>query len=87
MSGFVYILQNQKGAVYIGASTNPELRCQQHNAGITKSTKSKGPWELLFKQKYSDIQTAKKVEYKLKKSKSRTLINRILSEGVIQLQP
>ena len=47
---FVYLLVNEKGRTYIGATTNYERRLRQHNREIkggARSTKGGGPWLML----------------------------------------
>jgi len=43
----VYILQNNKGIFYIGLSEDIALRLEQHNCGISRWTRSRGPWSLV----------------------------------------
>ena len=44
----VYVVQNWKKRRYIGFTENVALRVQQHNSGMTPSTRGKGPWELIW---------------------------------------
>ena len=44
----VYVIENPAGKLYVGISENIALRVQQHNDGISKWTKGKGPWHLLW---------------------------------------
>lgn len=86
MTGSVYILQSEKnGAFYIGSSENPILRVLEHNSGKTIATKNKGPWKIVFQQKYSSIKFAKQIEYKLKKMKSRIILGKIVKDGFIKI--
>lgn len=85
MTGSVYILQSEKnGAFYIGSSENPILRVLEHNSGKTIATKNKGPWELVFNYTYPNILIAKRIEYKLKRMKSRKIIEKIIRDGYIK---
>lgn len=43
---FVYIIENVSGAVYTGSAEDPWARLRAHNAGRTRSTRSKSPWRL-----------------------------------------
>lgn len=88
MKGFIYILKSDKtGKYYIGSSDNPERRLEtQHNIGFVRSTRSGIPWKLVFKQEYIDLQTARKVEYKIKKLKSRIIIEKIITENFCKLK-
>jgi hypothetical protein len=40
---FVYILQNPEGRYYIGLSDNLVRRLEQHNLGVSKWTRGRGP--------------------------------------------
>jgi putative endonuclease len=48
MSYRAYILANPQGTHYIGISENVQERIRHHNAGRSRWTKSRGPWELLW---------------------------------------
>jgi len=51
---FVYVLQSQtSGRSYVGYTTDLIHRLGQHNHGITKSTKNRGPWELLHQEEFA----------------------------------
>jgi len=85
--GYVYILCSEKtGRYYIGSSSDPERRVKEHNADLVTATRKRGPWDLVFSQKYDDTKTAHQVEYKLKRLKSRAIIDRIVSSGNITIQ-
>ena len=45
---YVYVLRSQvNGRYYMGITSDPAKRLQQHNSGQTKSTKAYIPWELV----------------------------------------
>ena len=46
------------------------------------ATKLLVPWKLVFKQKYGSIREARRVEYKLKRMKSRKILEKIIKSGV-----
>jgi putative endonuclease len=79
MEGSVYILQSQKNfSYYVGSTEDIDRRFREHNAGQTKSTRHLIPWKLVFFKVYSDIAIAKKIECKIKKLKSRRIIEKII---------
>ena len=39
----VYVIRNPRGRFYIGFSENIDIRVQQHNAGMSRSTRGRGP--------------------------------------------
>ncbi len=81
---YLYIIQSQStNRYYIGVSENVENRLNQHNSGNTRSTRNKGPWKLNFAQKFANKKEAMAEERKLKKWKSRTILEKIIRDGKI----
>lgn len=81
---YVYILQSLKNnRYYIGSTNNLDRRLSEHLTGKSKYTKSILPIKLVFKQEFLNLNTARGVEFWLKKQKSRELISKIISAGVI----
>lgn len=84
----VYFLQSDKNSrFYIGSTIDIHKRLKEHYAGLVYSTKNLRPLNLVFFQNFSDIKTARVVEYKLKRLKSRKIIEQIIEEGSIKLGP
>ncbi len=84
MSCWVYILHSElSNRYYIGSSGNPEQRLVEHNSGKTKSIKAYVPWKIVFKQIFSDRKIARSVEARLKRYKSRTIVEKIVKDGYI----
>ncbi|MBV9877843.1 MAG: GIY-YIG nuclease family protein [Verrucomicrobia bacterium] len=48
---WVYVIQNAEGRIYIGMTTDLDRRLVDHNSGISKWTKYRGPWKLVWNQK------------------------------------
>jgi putative endonuclease len=65
----VYVLMNHAGRRYIGLSENPEIRVAQHNSGVSKWTKGKRPWKVIWTSRGMSLGEAKKLETRLKKQK------------------
>jgi len=65
----VYVIQNPAGKFYIGISENVESRLRQHNGGISKWTKGKGPWTLRWTSEAMSITDARKLENHLKRQR------------------
>ena len=65
----VYVLQNLRGAFYIGFSENIEIRVKQHNAGMSRSTRGKGPWKIVWQSDALTSSGARHLELELKKQK------------------
>ena len=82
---YVYILYSESGdRYYKGMSQNPENRLEYHNTKEKGYTSRYRPWKLVWKQKYDTKQEALSVEQKLKKWKSRKMIERVI-RGEIDL--
>src|SRR5207249_4013401 len=62
----VYVLQNRKRHRYIGFTESVALRVQQHNSGMTPSTRGKGPWELIWQSDRLELTDARRFELNLK---------------------
>jgi predicted GIY-YIG superfamily endonuclease len=65
----VYILQNPAGRFYIGLSEDVGIRAQQHNDGVSKWTRSRGPWNIVWTGALMSLTEARKLEKCLKRQK------------------
>jgi putative endonuclease len=65
----VYILQNRESKFYVGLSENVARRVDQHNSGVSKWTRHKGPWKMVWQSKSMNLSDARKLEHLLKKQK------------------
>ncbi len=65
----VYVLRNPAGTHYIGLSTDPRLRLQQHNAGVSLWTRNRGPWQLVWLSRNLSLTEARRLENYLKRQK------------------
>ncbi len=65
----VYVLQNPSGTFYIGLSEDVEARVLQHNSGISKWTRNRGPWTLVWSSQRLTLSDARKLENHLKRQK------------------
>lgn len=84
--GTVYILKSlRNGRYYIGSTVNIDRRLHEHNSGKSTYTKLSRPFELVFRQNFDSLVEAKRIEYKIKRLKSRAIIERIVEEGFIRL--
>ncbi|MFH1170381.1 MAG: GIY-YIG nuclease family protein [Candidatus Vogelbacteria bacterium] len=84
---WVYILENSEGKYYVGSTVDLESRIKHHHGGDTPSTKRLGKMLLVFQQKYSTIDEARKVERRLKSLKRKDYIGRIVRDGFIKYRP
>ncbi len=65
----VYGLNKSAGQKYIGLSQDPQTRLLQHNSGISRWTKGKGPWTIVWKSNPMSLSEARKLENKFKRQK------------------
>jgi len=83
---FVYILQSLVNhRYYIGSTNNIERRLNEHNNGSSGYTRLTKPFKLVFKQKYETLKEARSIEFKLKKLKSKKIIEKIIADQKINL--
>ncbi len=54
---------------YIGFTSNIQIRLESHNKGLVKSTKSRRPLNLLYKEVFGTSKEARKRELELKRMK------------------
>ena len=65
----MYIIRNNAGRLYIGMSEDVLTRVVDHNSGVSRWTKHRGPWELIWQSEPQDITSARKLENLLKRQK------------------
>ncbi|MFN3759984.1 MAG: GIY-YIG nuclease family protein [Algoriphagus aquaeductus] len=76
---WVYILYSKKiDKYYVGACTDLDRRLYEHNLGHSKFTSTGVPWELVYKEEWVDLVSAKQRELKIKKMKSRAYIQDLI---------
>jgi putative endonuclease len=63
----VYVLQNDAGKYYIGLSEDVSVRLREHNSGVSRWTRAKGPWQLVWTSEFLCLSEARKLENKLKR--------------------
>lgn len=75
----VYVLQSFKDKrTYLGCTRNLENRIKEHNYGEVKSTKSRRPFVLIYKEEFTDKYEAFKREQHFKTSWGRRQLRKIL---------
>ncbi len=67
---YVYVLYSEASEIYYkGFTENIKARMLEHNEGKSRFTKNKGPWQLIFVQRFSSKREALIREKSLKKCK------------------
>ncbi len=83
---FVYILQSKKtGRYYIGSTNDLSRRLAEHNSDQTKSLIYQRPLVVVFSKEYGNLSDARRIERKLKKMKSRSIIEHIVHDQEIKV--
>jgi putative endonuclease len=68
---YVYILKSKlDGTYYKGFTEDFHRRLEDHNAGLSKYTSSKMPWEMIYVEAHPDKKQAIIREKKLKRCKA-----------------
>ena len=79
MKWFVYIIKSEKNSqYYIGSTNDFDRRLKEYNLGRNKSTKNKGPWELVYQEFYETRVEARRRELKIKSYKSENAFKNLL---------
>jgi putative endonuclease len=65
----VYILENEEHRHYIGMTSDLRKRVEQHNSGVSKWTKNRGPWHVTWVSKTMEHREAGMLEKKMKRQK------------------
>ena len=75
---YVYILENPDGKYYIGHTENLTDRLKRHNSNQVRSTKSKGPWKIVYNETYKTRNEAYARELQIKRYKSGESFRKLL---------
>ncbi len=67
---WVYVLENAQGKHYIGSCADIKIRLRRHNQNSVRSTKNKGPWQVIYQEKFSARTEAIIREKQLKRYKN-----------------
>lgn len=71
---YVYVLQNKEGRWYIGQTDNLEMRLSRHNNNQVKSTKNRGPWQIIYTESFDSRAKAMQREEYLKSGRGRSFL-------------
>src|SRR5438105_15673683 len=77
----VYILQSDRTKkFYIGCATEVLVRLTQHQRGQTISTRGRGPWVLVYQERFETLAEARRRERQLKSWKSHRSILELIED-------
>ncbi len=78
---FIYILKSFiNNSYYVGSCEDIEARFNLHNAGQVDSTKRYIPWELVYREEYKSLSSARKREMQIKSWKKRIAIEDLIKD-------
>ena len=86
MKSYVYILRDEKGRFYVGSTSDIQRRIKQHFAGHTQTTLNMREPKLVLSQEYENLETARRIERKIKKLKRKDYIEKIVKDGYIKIK-
>jgi putative endonuclease len=79
---FAYVLQSAaRKKRYVGSAADVVQRLGQHNAGLSRWTKSARPWNLVYQEAFETRAEAVRRERYFKSGKGREELDRILGNG------
>ncbi|MBI5357374.1 GIY-YIG nuclease family protein [Candidatus Saccharibacteria bacterium] len=73
----VYVLTNQSGTRYVGQTKDIDKRIVAHNTNMSRYTKNKGPWKLVYSEDFETRSEAMKREKYFKTGKGRELLDNL----------
>ena len=78
---FVYIIYSQTpDRFYVGYTSDPDKRLQDHNSGLSSFTFKANDWELKFMQQFETRHAAMYKEKEIKSKKSRKYIEWLIAQ-------
>jgi putative endonuclease len=78
----VYVIQSSCGKIYTGHTSDLERRLLEHNAGLCKTTKSSGNWQVIYAEEFVTRGEATKRERWMKTGVGREFIDEVTRGGV-----
>ena len=77
---FAYVLRSREtDKLYKGHCSNLENRVAGHNSNNTKSTKNRGPWEVVYFEQFNTREEAIQREKYFKTAAGRRFLSKILN--------
>ena len=75
-----YVLRSQsRGQLYIGSTSDLEVRLLEHNNNFARATKNRGPWKLVYHENHTDRSSAVRRERYFKTGKGRDELRTLIA--------
>ena len=83
MACWLYVLYSEKAdRYYVGQSTDPHRRLEFHNSIENGFTARYRPWRIVFLRECESTEIAGKLESKVKRWKSRKMIEKLIKKEI-----
>lgn len=82
----VYILECENNRYYTGSTNDFKRRLFEHQSGLVAATKNILPVKLVFFKVCRTLVEARRLEYAVKKKKSRKIIEQIINDRNIKFK-
>lgn len=84
MEYYVYIIKSSStNKYYIGCTDNKYRRVKEHNSGLSKYTKNKGPWVIVYSERFTTLVEAREREKQIKSWKKRVAIEKLIDGAFV----
>ena len=81
MSAYVYIIESLlDSSYYIGSTHDLNKRLEKHNAGMSRYTSKKTPWNIIYYEVFQNMRLARIREAFLKKQRNREFYNKLIND-------
>ena len=77
----VYVLRNAEGRRYIGVTDDVNRRLVQHNQGVSKWTRGRGPWTFEWSSTPRSLGDARALENLMKRQKGGAGLETLMREN------
>ena len=68
------------GRLYIGQTADLQKRLREHNEGIARYTRNRGPWRIVHSEKFASRSAAMARERQLKSGKGREWLSAVVEQ-------
>ena len=77
---YVYVMKGQT-KYYIGSTADIDKRIKEHNSGKTRSLKNKGPFRLVYSERFNSKTEALKREHQIKSFKGGNAFKKLINKA------